>query len=233
VKSRIVCFILTVVALGSFLGLVSATYAADFHVTVGMDYWKPDWDYSTRDFDTVNATTSGMYGPNVRGSYGPFYLGISYMIGEFEISEFNDKGDRTDVTYIAGYTFLNYFTARVQYEDFKYTHDFDASSGIKQNQTGLGFGLGGFYPFGDTGLFVHGSAAYTPFGNAENELYNPVRRVKEDGDATKFSLDMGLGYSFEFPLAVSVGYRYSKSTTKDDFMEHEFKGFTASLSYTF
>ncbi len=232
-------FILCLALLSSACFFLSgAAHASDFSFSVGFDYWKPDWDYTVSgksNFD-ASSTTDGMFGPNIRIGYRAFYAGISYLTGDFDFdlsNTDNDTGNRDDYTYFAGYNFLNYFTARIYYEDFNFKHNFDSQSGITQDQTGLGFGIGAFYPFADTGFFVLGSASYTPFGNLKYKLHFSDNHESEDGDATKYTFDGGIGYYFNFPLSLTVGYRYSKTDTDDDFMDNEFKGVTFSASYTF
>ncbi|MBN1550431.1 hypothetical protein JW979_03130 [bacterium] len=219
------------------LVMPSMGVAREFNFTIGVDYWKADWELSLfhetyNEVRTYEADGAGMYGPRAQLAYGPVSLGVSYMMGKYEIGT-ADEGDREDILVTLGYSFARYFSANLKYESFDYSTVWSKTTGIDLHQTGFGAGLSAFVPLGKSRLFLFGVGSYSPFGNLDIDFYSEAATPwNADLDASRWSIEGGLGYTVK-SFTLTAGYRHSETICKDDDYSIEFGGVSASLSYTF
>jgi predicted porin len=197
--------------------------------SLGIAYWKPDWDRSASD-----ATTSGIWGPTGSIRYKNFSLTAQYFTGKFDI-EFHGLDDtyaanRTDLDIGISYRFLKYLSATVGYKSIAF--DWDAGYRLDATIKGIALGLGASYTF-PSRFLIYGSGSYLP---ALKYKWN-FGGLEETYDGAGTTLDAGIGYVFQsMNIVMKAGYRHQRFTLNDEDykdLDETNKGIRAEISYLF
>lgn len=216
------------------LGDMSLCYAQEtpFQFSLGLTYWYPKWTTDTFE------GSAGTVGPKLSASYKNFGIGLLYLTGDFDVevkSGQNANASRQDIDIIVQYSINSYFSAGL---GFKYQTYERKSSNQKYEEslTGVGVGIGAYYPISGTPLYLYGNGSYLPTLNINVDSTIGSASSSESGNGYAMNLEIGLGYSFAtVPIEIDIGYRDQKVKEKDlsRNANDRFKGPVIEVSYAF
>jgi hypothetical protein len=208
----------------------SPVAAAD--VSAGASFWYADWKMQPKGEKTQDYGTELMYGPVLSAKItkelsfaGAFLVSNKYSPDtEFDTHKYR----RVDSDLTLNYSLNSYFKIFGGSKFMQFTGD-----GFYHRSVGPGLGLGFILPLVDNLYLVgNGSYSYMFYGREKDQS---TEKLKESG----YNLTGGFAYYIaSASLSINLGYRYQSFRTKYDIansidIDHTFKGFTASVVYSF
>jgi hypothetical protein len=228
------------ITLLSVLFFSKSIVAAD--VSVGVSSWYTTWIMTGKDSNNnKNKTTMGpeiMIGPAVSVQLAKEWALSSVVLvsSKYDMPQGESDGTlkltRTDSDTTLNYSINKYFKIfpGIKFMRFSYTNGFHQSAGP-------GFGCGVTLPILESLFFItNGSGSYLFGRHKDGGEGGSTVGMHEYG----YNITAGLAYYIEsISTTVSLGYRYqyfhtkyTDTTTQSD-LDHVFRGFTASIVYSF
>lgn len=230
-KNVIALFILSMYILLSG----SAVNAAD--VGVGASFWYADWKMTPEKIDQYNQESKMdpelMYGPVISAKFSQNWsVAAAFLVSNKY--KMNNSGPDSGIRRMDSDTTLNYninsyfkIFPGIKLMQFTFSDGYHRSGGP-------GLGAGFIFPIVDS-LFLIGNGSGSYLFGQHKDPDNSKISMREYG----YNLSGGLAYYITAAsLTVSAGYRYqyfrtTYTETGSSDLNHAFKGFTASVVYSF
>lgn len=227
-QSRVIVLSLGLIFLQGSLGHCQES---PFRFSLGLNHWFSQWET-----DHFDGSGLGAYGPKLSVGYKNFGLGLVYLTGNFDLDITgvkNAEADRSDLDIVFQYNFNAYFGASLGFKYFSY--DLSSTSiKVTETLTGVGLGVGGYYPLAESGFYLYGTTSYLPALSIDYE--NKIDDESDSGDGWASNTELGFGYAFaQLPLSIDLGYRYQK-ISKEGLGRNTsdtFQGPVIDVSYSF
>jgi hypothetical protein len=230
---RLFTSFVAIIAIGLLISTTAFCQESPFQFSVGLVQWFSRWDT-----DFFKGSGFGSWGPKIGVGYKNFGLGIVFLNGNFDL---DIKGggkadaDRSDLDVILQYRINQYISASLGLKYFTYNMSSKTQS-IEESLTGAGLGLGGYYPFAESGFYAYGLISYLPALNIDYSAKISGFKESDSGDGSAFNAEGGVGYLFtRIPISIDVGYRHQtvdkKGLTKNT--SDVFSGPAIDVSYAF
>jgi hypothetical protein len=225
------------ISLLSVLIFSKSILAAD--VSVGVSSWYSTWVMTPKDGGSQSKLTMGpelLIGPVVSVQLAKDWALASVVLVSTKYNMPQSSGStkltRTDSDTTLNYSINKYFKIfpGIKFMRFSFTNGYHQSAGP-------GFGCGLTLPIFDSLFFVaNGSGSYLFGRHKGGGSGDSTVGMREYG----YNLTASLAYYIEeITTTVTLGYRYQffhtqyTSTTNESDLDHVFRGFTASIVYSF
>ena len=210
-------------------------HAEPVRLSLGVKSWLAEWE-TTDGGSTFRSRVGAMYGPVAILRYQNFFLGATYLTGNFRFpvdSVTDTQTDRTDTDLTAGYYFNPYFGITGGYKFIDFTFKFPAALGVsdlKAKASGPFAGFLGAYPLGRSGFLVYGNATYSWL----SRTFTQAGVGEATGNFDGLSGELGLAYRMPTaPVTFTEGYKYQKFEDRSAHSSDTFSGIIFSAAYTF
>lgn len=215
--------------------LTGTARAESVKVSLGAKSWLATWETTDRG-SSFRSRVGAMYGPVAILRYQNFFLGATYLTGNFQfpVDPVTDtQTDRTDTDLTAGYYFNPYFGITGGYKFIDFTFKFPAAQGVadlKANAQGPFAGFLGAYPLGRSGFLLYGNATYAWL----SRTFKQAGVGESTGDFEGFSGELGLAYRMPtLPVTFTEGFKYQKFDDRAADSSDTFMGLIFSAAYSF
>lgn len=208
--------------------------AAAADVSAGASFWYANWKVKSDNGSTQDLGSELMYGPVLSAKFTKdlSFAGAFLVSNKYKYSSEHDSKSyrRMDSDLTLNYSLNSYFKVFGGSKFMQFT-----SAGLTHRAIGPGLGMGFIFPLIDN-VFLVGNGSYSYLFYGREKTDETTYRVEEYG----YNLNGGFAYYISaLSLSINVGYRYQyftmklKSSSYDSDADHIFKGFTASVVYSF
>jgi hypothetical protein len=217
----------------TLIAIISPFAVKAVDVSVGATVWYASWDFKSKSefqTDTMKLKAELMYGPLAAVKISQDWSVSSVFLYSSSYETPDDSIKRMDSDTVVNYTFNKYlkFFAGNKFMRFSFKTGYHQSDGP-------GGGLGATMPIIENLYLLGNGSVYYLFGSHKDD--GGKKNMRESG----FSAAGALAYYLEpASTTFTAGYRYQFFKTKyisndtyNSSDEHTFKGFTASIVYSF
>jgi hypothetical protein len=204
--------IISISSILAFLSLGTANASEDWYFSVGLNYWRANWETN---FDERDINSGEMLG----GQLGIFYRKYGFSAydyeGKFDASKKDFQGrkielrdmKRSDKDFFLSYMIFDhpsislgagykYFT--VEYNDWTF----------KLNGLLVSGSL--YWAFQEFPMFIYGNLIYYPSFNKADISANLVPVETKDETWSGSNAELGFGYITNFNIWIKIAYRYQQ-----------------------
>lgn len=225
-----------------FVLIAAPTYALGGY-TIGLKVWVPQWELQADGVEDLELDpTPAMFGPTASFLLTErLVLSASLFYGSFEGTrsfpglDVDYEAERSDLDTVVAFIINPYVNVYGGLKYLRYdTENKDYGTKEEMNSFGLGLGVGGNFPIGETAFAIYGTLSASFLTGTYDVTYPYIATQSTDITYPIVSMEAGVRYNLEaIPLVFMGSFRYQESTIEIDTVDQYGNEISADIDESF